>query len=128
MDAFHDEPKHDRDPNEPEDPPELLRAVVTGGPRGREGQEGYPAKPRSGDAISGLPASRDDLVVFHAGTRRDGAVGDPVVTAGGRVLGVTAYGADLAAARARAYGAIEQIRFDGMHFRRDIGLRGSATT
>ena len=68
-------------------------------------------------------------MVFHAGTRRDGAAVDsPVVTAGGRVLGVTAYGADLASARARAYGAIEDIRFDGMHFRRDIGLRGNART
>jgi len=48
--------------------------------------------------------------------------------AGGRVLGVTALGADPAAARARAYGAIAQIHFDGMHFRRDIGLRGTKST
>jgi phosphoribosylamine--glycine ligase len=87
---------------------------------------GYPGKPRSGDAITGLPPSRDDLVVFHAGTRA-GADGG-VVTAGGRVLGVTAHGADLASARARAYGAIDGIRFDGMHFRRDIGLRGNPPT
>jgi phosphoribosylamine--glycine ligase len=60
--------------------------------------------------------------VFHAGTRR---AGDQLLTAGGRVLGVTARGADLAAARARAYAAIEKIHFDGMHFRRDIGLRGN---
>jgi phosphoribosylamine--glycine ligase len=105
-----------------------------GAPRARPGVAlcvvlaagGYPAKPRAGDAITGLPAARDDLVVFHAGTRRDGA--GPIVTAGGRVLGVTAYGADLTAARARAYGAIEEIRFDGMHFRRDIGLRGNPRT
>ena len=89
---------------------------------------GYPGKPRSGDAISGLPPASDDLVVFHAGTRRDGAADSPVVTAGGRVLGVTAYGVDLTAARARAYGAIERIHFDGMHFRRDIGLRGNPRT
>jgi phosphoribosylamine--glycine ligase len=88
---------------------------------------GYPAKPRSGDAIMGLPPSSDDLVVFHAGTRRDAAA-SPLLTAGGRVLGVTAYGADLASARARAYGAIDDIRFDGMHFRRDIGLRGNTRT
>ena len=50
------------------------------------------------------------------------------MTAGGRVLGVTAFGADLAAARARAYGAVEKIQFEGMHFRRDIGLRGTKTT
>jgi phosphoribosylamine--glycine ligase len=105
-----------------------------GAPRARSGVAlcvvlaagGYPGQPRAGDAIAGLPAASDDLVVFHAGTRRDD--GGRVVTAGGRVLGVTAYGADLTAARTRAYGAIEGIRFDGMHFRRDIGLRGSATT
>jgi phosphoribosylamine--glycine ligase len=51
-----------------------------------------------------------------------------LLTAGGRVLGVTAYGADLNAARARAYDAIDGIRFDGMHFRRDIGLRGNPRT
>ena len=64
-------------------------------------------------------------MVFHAGTRAgpDGCL----QTAGGRVLGVTGYGADLDAARARAYGAIEKIHFDGMHFRRDIGLRGKST-
>jgi phosphoribosylamine---glycine ligase len=85
----------------------------------------YPATPRLGDAITGLPAPCEDLVVFHAGTRAgpDGCL----QTAGGRVLGVTGYGADLDAARARAYGAIEKIHFDGMHFRRDIGLRGKST-
>jgi phosphoribosylamine--glycine ligase len=61
--------------------------------------------------------------VFHAGTRRDAE--GRLVTAGGRVLGVTAYGADLAGARARAYGAIDRIKFDGLHYRRDIGLRGA---
>jgi phosphoribosylamine--glycine ligase len=82
----------------------------------------YPGSPRLGDEIRGLPAPAPDLMVFHAGTRRD--ADGRLVTAGGRVLGVTARGADLAAARARAYGAIEKITFDGMHFRRDIGLRG----
>ena len=75
-------------------------------------------------SITGLPAPSDDVRVFHAGTRRDG---DRLLTAGGRVLGVTARGADLAAARARAYAAIDKIHFDGMHFRRDIGLRGQRT-
>jgi phosphoribosylamine--glycine ligase len=105
-------------------------ALPAGAPRVRPGVAAcvvlaaarYPESPRLGDAIAGLPAPADDLRVFHAGTRRDG---ERLVTAGGRVLGVTAYGADLAAARARAYGAIEKIRFDGMHFRRDIGLRGT---
>jgi phosphoribosylamine--glycine ligase len=83
---------------------------------------GYPAAPRLGDAIAGLPGPQDDLMVFHAGTR---ATDGRLLTAGGRVLGVTATGADPAAARARAYGAIAQIHFDGMHFRRDIGLRGT---
>jgi phosphoribosylamine--glycine ligase len=109
-------------------------AMPAGTPRARPGVAlcvvlaagGYPAKPRSGDAITGLPRAADDLVVFHAGTRRDAA--GPVVTAGGRVLGVTAYGPDLTAARVRAYNAIEGIRFDGMHFRRDIGLRGNPRT
>jgi phosphoribosylamine--glycine ligase len=81
----------------------------------------YPESPRLGDRITGLPPAADDLRAFHAGTRVEAG---ELVTAGGRVLGVTAYGADLAAARAGAYRAIEKIQFDGMHFRRDIGLRG----
>jgi phosphoribosylamine---glycine ligase len=84
---------------------------------------GYPDAPERGDAITGLDDldEGDDLVVFHAGTERRGS---ELVTAGGRVLGVTALGADLAAARRRAYEAIARIQFRGMHFRRDIGLRG----
>jgi phosphoribosylamine---glycine ligase len=105
-------------------------AMPAGSPRVRLGvaicvvlaSAGYPAAPRLGDAITGLPAPADELMVFHAGTRR--AADGQLVTAGGRVLGVTATGDDLDAARARAYGAIEKIHFDGMHFRRDIGLRG----
>ncbi len=105
-------------------------ALPRGTPRARPGvatcvvlaAARYPESPRLGDPITGLPAPSDDLRVFHAGTRRDG---DKLVTSGGRVLGVTAFGADLAAARARAYGAIEKIHFNGMHFRRDIGQRGT---
>jgi phosphoribosylamine---glycine ligase len=105
-------------------------ALPNGTPRARPGVAAcvvlaaarYPGSPRLGDEITGLPRPADDLRVFHAGTRREG---DRLVTAGGRVLGVTAHGADLTAARARAYGAIEKIHFDGMHFRRDIGLRGT---
>jgi phosphoribosylamine---glycine ligase len=83
---------------------------------------GYPDAPRAGDVIEGLDAiaPASDVAVFHAGTRREG---DALVSAGGRVLGVTALGADLEDARRRAYGAIERIRLDGMQFRRDIGLR-----
>jgi phosphoribosylamine--glycine ligase len=82
---------------------------------------GYPASPRKGDAISGLPAATDDLQVFHAGTaRRDDGT---LVTSGGRVLTVTALGEPLRAAQQRAYEALATIRFDGMLFRRDIGYR-----
>jgi len=87
--------------------------------------QGYPEKTRLGDPIGGLPEPTADLRVFHAGTRRDGG---RLLTAGGRVLGVTAHGADLDAARQRAYEAIDKIQFDGMHYRRDIGLRGKTIT
>jgi len=106
-------------------------AMPAGAPRVRPGvaicvvlaAANYPGAPRLGDPIAGLPAPAPDLVAFHAGTKR-GADGR-LVTAGGRVLGVTAYGADLGAARARAYGAIKRIAFDGQHYRRDIGMRGT---
>jgi phosphoribosylamine---glycine ligase len=82
---------------------------------------GYPASPRKGDAISGLPAGAEDLQVFHAGTHlRDDAA---LVTGGGRVLTVTALGEPLRAAQQRVYTALEGIHFDGMQFRRDIGHR-----
>jgi phosphoribosylamine--glycine ligase len=79
---------------------------------------GYPGTPRTGDPIRGLERTR--ALVFHAATRRAGA---ELVTAGGRVLAVTALGADLAAARDRAYAAVAEIDFAGAHFRRDIGAR-----
>jgi len=88
---------------------------------------GYPGKVRSGDVINGLgedgqlAGEGTDLVVFHAGTKRDG---ERLLTSGGRVLGVTARGADLDSARSRAYGGIARIQWNGMHFRKDIGLRG----
>jgi phosphoribosylamine--glycine ligase len=88
---------------------------------------GYPGKVRSGDPIDGLaedgqlPGEGTDLVVFHAGTKREG---QRLLTSGGRVLGVTAQGADLDMARARAYAGIDRIGWRGMHFRKDIGLRG----
>lgn len=83
--------------------------------------QGYPGAPRKGDAIAGLENVRDALV-FHAGTRREN---DQIVTNGGRVLGVTALGEDFAAARQKAYAAVEQIHFEGAHFRRDIGWRAA---
>jgi phosphoribosylamine---glycine ligase len=79
---------------------------------------GYPDKVETGQPITGLPANADDLHVFHAGTRR--AEGQ-LVTAGGRVLGVTALGATLADARVRAYGAVDEIHFAGAQVRRDLG-------
>ena len=88
---------------------------------------GYPGSSRHGDVIDGLRAVRDleDVHVFHAGTARRG---DDIVTAGGRVLGVTALGDDVAAARDRAYRAVELIRFDGMQYRRDIASRALGRT
>jgi phosphoribosylamine--glycine ligase len=81
---------------------------------------GYPDEPRKGDAIGGLPKGTDDCRVFHAGTKIDGG---KLVTSGGRVLCVTALGDSLKVARARAYAAVDAIRFDGMQFRKDIGYR-----
>jgi phosphoribosylamine---glycine ligase len=81
---------------------------------------GYPEEPRKGDRIHGLPPPAADCRVFHAGTRREG---DAIVTNGGRVLCVTALGDSLRIARSRAYEAVEQIRFEGMQYRRDIGQR-----
>jgi phosphoribosylamine--glycine ligase len=81
---------------------------------------GYPAAPRSGDAITGLPRAGDAVKVFHAGTALRG--GD-VVTAGGRVLCVTALGESTRQAQQRAYEAARGIAFDGAQFRRDIGQR-----
>jgi phosphoribosylamine--glycine ligase len=87
---------------------------------------GYPGKPRTGDVITGLPPVDPGVLAFHAGTRLDGE--GRTVTAGGRVLGVTARGATFEEARARAYEAVGGIKFEGMHFRRDIGMRGMLKT
>ncbi len=83
----------------------------------------YPASPRRGDVITGLAAAthRPGVEVFHAGTR---AIDGEVVTDGGRVLAVTATGADLATAVDRAYDGVAAIDFAGMHYRRDIAARG----
>ncbi|MBY0504772.1 MAG: phosphoribosylamine--glycine ligase [Bryobacteraceae bacterium] len=86
---------------------------------------GYPGQVRTGDSISGVrDAEAGGAVVFQAGTRLNAQGG--LVTAGGRVLGVTASGVDLRAAMNRAYLGMEQIRFEGIHFRRDIGAKGLA--
>jgi phosphoribosylamine--glycine ligase len=85
---------------------------------------GYPDDPMRGTEIGGLDSAASDpeLKVFHAGTRRDG---ERLVADGGRVLGVTARGRDLAAARKRAYRAVDLIEWPGGFCRRDIGLRGT---
>ncbi|MGA1041784.1 MAG: phosphoribosylamine--glycine ligase [Burkholderiaceae bacterium] len=80
----------------------------------------YPDAPRTGDAITALPPNTDDARVFHAGTAlQDGQL----VTSGGRVLCATALGNTLKDAQAQAYKLVDQIRFEGMHARRDIGWR-----
>jgi phosphoribosylamine--glycine ligase len=108
----------------------LLRATEPGGLAGVEphwdercavtlvlASRGYPASSSSGDVIFGLDAVPAGIEVTHAGTaERDGEV----VTAGGRVLNVTALGRDPATARKAAYAAADVIRFDGMQMRRDI--------
>jgi len=84
--------------------------------------DGYPGKYETGKPIAGLDnaAHLPDVHIFHAGTKRqDGKA----VTSGGRVLAITALGNSVEQARERAYAAINQIHFDGWHFRRDIALR-----
>jgi phosphoribosylamine--glycine ligase len=81
---------------------------------------GYPGPYASDLPITGIEDVDADVTVFHAGTRRNAA--GELVTAGGRVLGITATGPTLADARAKAYANVERIRFEGAHYRRDIGL------
>ena len=87
---------------------------------------GYPAQPRKGDRIHGLPSAvvqdepGNEAVVFHAGTVQQG---EGVVSNGGRVLCVTALGDNLRQAQQNAYAAVAKINFDGMQYRKDIGYR-----
>jgi phosphoribosylamine--glycine ligase len=83
---------------------------------------GYPGSYEKGKPITGLEEADalSNVTVFHAGTRLEG---DTVVTSGGRVLSVTAIGADIDQAAARAYEAADKIDFEGKHLRRDIGWR-----
>ncbi|MFC9702702.1 phosphoribosylamine--glycine ligase [Streptomyces sp. NPDC056943] len=86
----------------------------------------YPETPRTGDPIEGLDAIAEQdaphAYVLHAGTKRDG---DAIVSAGGRVLSVTATGTDLAQARERAYAAVGRIRLDGSQHRTDIARKAA---
>ena len=87
--------------------------------------ENYPATPRTGDVIDGIEVADalDGVDVIHAGTARDAE--GRLVTAGGRVLSVTAVGADLAEARENAYAGVDYIHIDGSHHRTDIALAAS---
>ena len=82
--------------------------------------DGYPRAPRTGCTIAGLDdaAARPDVVVFHAGTARD--ADGSLVTAGGRVLDVTALGPTVGDARQRAYAAAAAVTWSGVQYRRDI--------
>ncbi|GAB6065996.1 phosphoribosylamine--glycine ligase [Aquifex pyrophilus] len=82
--------------------------------------KGYPQKPETGKIIHGLKYLKkmEDVVVFHAGTKREGEF---IVSSGGRVLNVCAYGNTLKEAKERAYEAIKYVCFEGMHYRKDIG-------
>jgi phosphoribosylamine--glycine ligase len=80
--------------------------------------KGYPEKVEKGQIISGLDIPSETSIVFHAGTAQNG---EKIVTAGGRVLTVTACGQNMDEARSIAYKRISQIKFDGMQFRKDIG-------
>ena len=84
---------------------------------------GYPLQPRKGDVINGLPLQTDDCMVFHAGTTTRVNQTVETVTAGGRVLCVTALGTTVKAAQQRAYDMAKGISFDGAQMRRDIGHR-----
>jgi len=81
---------------------------------------GYPGKYTSGYPIEGLGKVPSDVAVFHAGTKRDG---DTILTAGGRVLGVTCRAESLDTALAHAYAGVKEISFQDAHFRTDIGIK-----
>ena len=80
----------------------------------------YPNKPQTGDIITGLDTVKSvEQIVFHAGTAKNES--DQFITAGGRVLGVTAIGENLAEALQKAYQAVDEISFEGVQYRRDVG-------
>ena len=117
----------------------LQRSVEPGGLAGAElewddrwavtvvlASAGYPASASRGDVIGGLDRVGDDVEVTHAGTAT--GAGGEIVTAGGRVLNVTALGDGPAAARDAAYAAADAITFDGRQLRRDIAARAVERT
>ncbi len=116
---------------------DLLEAAIQGRLQSTEAQwdtrtalgvvvaaHGYPETVRTGDVISTLPDTAEDCMTFHAGTQRIKDSGaEQLVTSGGRVLCVTALGGTPKLAQLRAYEAVKHVRFDGLHYRSDIGYR-----
>lgn len=80
----------------------------------------YPASPRTGNVITGIPVPNENCVTFHAGTKLEG---EQLRTSGGRVLCVTAIGDTVAQARETAYATVAQIKFEGAQYRKDIAWR-----
>lgn len=114
---------------------DIFNAVIEGELRGKElrwkkdasvcvvlASDGYPGSYRKGEVITGLEEAEamDGVVVFHAGTTLENG---NILTDGGRVLGVTGLDKDIKSAIAKAYSAVNKIHFNGMQYRRDIGLR-----
>jgi phosphoribosylamine--glycine ligase len=112
LEAVADERLHELEDKVEWDPRPAVCVVLCSG--------GYPGKYETGKPITGIAEAEaiPDVKVFHAGTKIDDK--GRVVTDGGRVLGVTALGSDLATAKARAYEAVQRIQFSGMHYRTDI--------
>jgi phosphoribosylamine--glycine ligase len=112
LEAVADERLHEFESKVEWDPRPAVCVVLCSG--------GYPGKYDTGKLVTGIAAADalPDVKVFHAGTKLDSQ--GRVATDGGRVLGVTALGDDLAAAKARAYEAVKLIQFTGMQYRTDI--------
>ena len=103
-------------------PGRVVNDIEANGNNSVNAADGYPGNYKRGDAIVGLPAAGKlaNVTVFHAGTQfQDGKI----VTAGGRVLGVTGVSDDIADATRRAYDGVKWIQFAGAHYRRDIAAR-----
>ena len=83
---------------------------------------GYPGKYEKEKVVTGLETfyNSDDVLIFHAGTKRSN---DTILTSGGRVLGVTAFGTDIKSAIENSYNAISKIEFENSYYRKDIGYR-----
>ena len=115
---------------------ELLDATARGNLAGKDlpwkgaaltvvlASEGYPEAPQTGRGLRNIPENDDRLLVFHAGTRKNGGAWE---STGGRVLGVTGLGGDIASAREKAYRALNAVKLEGAQYRKDIGAVGQST-